>query len=150
MHFSFFSYDSSVAAALAKQKRKEDPEQENPSDVRDPSVEEKERLLALDKPICDEEDEKIAQDVANEEQERGDSYIDSYRGTRERKLVCVDETSKLLLFCFETRILRGCCNTSVILFPTFFSISFEVSNTFAIGERGIFFQQNDKDKQTNK
>ena len=146
MHFSFFSYDSSVAAALAKQKSKEDPEQENPSDVRDPSVEGKERLLALDKPICDEEDETIAQDVANEEKERGDSY----RGTRERKLVCVDETSKLLLFCFETRILRGCCNTSVILFPTFFSISFEVSNTFAIGERGIFFQQNDKDKQTNK
>ena len=120
MHFSFFSYDSSVAAALAKQKSKEDPEQENPSDVRDPLVEEKERLLALDTPICDEEDEKIAQDVANEEQERGDSYIDSYRGTRERKLVCVDETSKFLLFCFETRILRGCCNTSVILFPNFF------------------------------
>nr|XP_058942771.1 NFX1-type zinc finger-containing protein 1-like [Pocillopora verrucosa] len=79
---------SNVAAALAKQKRKEDPEQENPSDARDPSVEEKERLLALDKDICDEEDKTIAQDVANEDQERRDSHY----GTKERKLVCVDET----------------------------------------------------------
>ena len=109
-------------------------------------MEEKERLLALDKDICDEEDETIAQDVANEDQERRDSHY----GTKERKLVCVDETSKLLLLCFKTRILRGCCDTSVILLPTFFSISFEVSNTFAIAERGIFFLQNDKDKQTNK
>lgn len=78
-------------------------------------MEEKERLLALDKDICDEEDETIAQDVANEDQERRDSHY----GTWERKLVCVDETSKLLLLCFKTRILRECCDTFVILFPTF-------------------------------
>ena len=95
-----FSYDSSVAAALAKQKSKEDPEQENPSDARDPSVEAEERLLVLDKDICDEEDVTIAQDIANEDQlkERGNSCF----GTRERKLVCVDETGKLPLLCFKT------------------------------------------------
>ena len=113
--FFHFSYDSSVAAALVKQKSKEDSEQENSSDARDPSVEEEERLLALDKDIYDEEDETIAQDVANESQESQDSYC----GTGERKLVCVDETSKFLMLCFKTRILRRFCNTSVILFPTF-------------------------------
>ncbi|PFX18911.1 Helicase required for RNAi-mediated heterochromatin assembly 1 [Stylophora pistillata] len=77
-----------VAPALAKRKRKEDPEQENPSDTRDPSVEEKERLLALDKDICDEEDEKIAQDVVHKDQDKRDPSC----GTKERKLVCVDET----------------------------------------------------------
>ena len=111
-----FSHNSSVASALAKQKRKEDPEQENPSDARDPFVEEKERLFALDKDICDEEDKTIAQHFANEDQERRDSYC----GTRERKLVGVDESSKLLLLCFKTRILRGCCDTIVILFATLF------------------------------
>ena len=92
-----------------KQKSKEDSEQENSSDARDPSVEEEERLLALDKDIYDEEDETIAQDVANENQESQDSYC----GTGERKLVCLDETSKLLMLCFKTRILRGFYNTSV-------------------------------------
>ena len=106
-------------------------------------MEEKERLLALDKDICDEEDETIARNVANEDQEKKDSYC----GTQERKLVCVDESSKLLL-CFKTRILRGCCDTSVILFPTLFSICFVISNTFAVTERGIFFLQNSKDKET--
>ena len=39
---------------IAKQKSKDEQDQENPSDFRDPSVEEKERLLAVDK---DEEEE---------------------------------------------------------------------------------------------
>lgn len=93
-----------VAPALAKRKRKEDPEQENPSDTRDPSVEEKERLLALDKDICDEEDEKIAQDVVHKDQDKRDPSC----GTKERKLVCVDETSKVLLSYFRTRMFRRC------------------------------------------
>ena len=99
-----FSSHSSVAPALAKRKRKEDPEQENPSDTRDPSVEEKERLLALDKDICDEEDEKIAQDVVHKDQDKRDPSC----GTKERKLVCVDETSKVLLSYFRTRMFRRC------------------------------------------
>ena len=80
-------------------------------------MEAEERLRVLDKDICDEEDVTIAQDVASEDQqkERGDSCC----GTRERKLVCVDETGKLPLLCFKTQILRGCCDTSVILFPKF-------------------------------
>ena len=58
--FFHFSYDPSVTATLAMQKSKEDATEENPSDARDPSVVGKERLLALDKDICNEEDETIA------------------------------------------------------------------------------------------
>ena len=107
-------------------------------------MEAEERLRVLDKDICDEEDVTIAQDVASEDQqkERGDSCC----GTRERKLVCVDETGKLPLLCFKNpdieRMLRYLCNSV----SKVFSSSVVVSNTFAIGERGIFFLQNDKDK----
>ena len=54
-------------------------------------MEEKERLLAVDKDIADEEDEEIVKKEATD-------LKDPVRGAQpwERKLVCVDETSKVL------------------------------------------------------
>ncbi len=78
----------------AKQKSKDEQDQENPNDFRDPSVEEKERLLAVDKDITDEEDEDIVKDVVTDLKEA----VSETTNLRlwERKLVCVDETSKVL------------------------------------------------------
>ena len=61
-------------------------------------MEEKERILALDKDITDEEDEEIAKDVLNEKREKRDPFTSARMlPTWERKLVCVDETSKVLI-----------------------------------------------------
>ena len=61
-------------------------------------MEEKERLLALDKDISDEEDEEIAKEVLTEKQEKRDPFSSArVLPSWERKLVCVDETSKTLI-----------------------------------------------------
>lgn len=56
-------------------------------------MEEKERLLAVDKDIADEEDEEIAKATDLRDPEREATILWRW----ERKLVCVDETSKCLL-----------------------------------------------------
>ncbi|XP_078352981.1 NFX1-type zinc finger-containing protein 1-like isoform X1 [Oculina patagonica] len=77
-------------AGNAKQKNKDEQDQENPNDFRDPSVEEKERLLAVDKDITEEEDEEIVKDVVTDLKDP----VSEATNLRpwERKLVCVDET----------------------------------------------------------
>ena len=61
-------------------------------------MEEKERLLALDKDITDEEDEEIAKEFLPEKQEKRDPFTSGRMlPPWERKLVCVDETSKVLI-----------------------------------------------------
>ena len=73
-----------------KQKKKEDQDQlENPSDFKDPSVEQKERLLAIDEEIADDEDVEIAKTEPFASQNR--SSLSPYL----RYLVCSDETSKV-------------------------------------------------------
>ena len=78
------------SAGKVKQKKKEDQDQlENPSDFKDPSVEQKERLLAIDEEIADEEDIEIAKTEPSASQDR--PSLPQYL----RYLVCTDETSKV-------------------------------------------------------
>ena len=83
------------SAGITKQKSKDEQDQENPNDFRDPSVEEKERRRAMDQ---DEEEEGSVKD----------EDIDLKNAVRDaanfRKLICVDETSKLfyMLVCYIT------------------------------------------------
>ena len=74
-----------------KQKKKEDQDQsENPNDFKDPSVEQNERLLALDEEIADEEDKEIAKSEAVRSVERPSLRC-------RRNLVCIDESSKVFV-----------------------------------------------------
>ena len=72
----------------------EDKDQvENPSDFSDPSVEQNERLLAIDEEITDDDDRVIAEKL--ESQASGSPPATEYL----RSLVCVDKSSKhYLLF----------------------------------------------------
>ena len=83
------------SARIAKQKSKDEQDQENPNDFRDPSVEEKERRLAVDQ---DEEEEGSVKDEDTDVKNTvSDAAISS------RKLICVDETSKVvILLCYIT------------------------------------------------
>ena len=78
------------SAGKVNQKKKEDQDQlENPSDFKDPSVEQKERLLAIDEEIADEEDVEIAKTEPPASQD-GPSLPQHLP-----YLVCVDEPSKV-------------------------------------------------------
>lgn len=92
--YIIITYVDFSSAGKAKQKSKDEQDQENPNDFRDPSVEEKERLLAVDKDIFDEEDEEIVKDVVTDLKDPV-SEVTNLRPW-ERKLVCVNETSKVL------------------------------------------------------
>ena len=59
-------------------------------------MEEKERLLAVDKDIADEEDEEIMKDEATAQSKDPVSGATTLRPW-ERQLVCVDETSKMFI-----------------------------------------------------
>lgn len=83
-----------------KQTKKEDQDQlENPNDFKDPSVEQKERLLALDEEIADEEDREIA-----DEEDKEIAKIEAIGSVEHpslrcrRNLVCIDESSKVFAF----------------------------------------------------
>ena len=82
-------------AGIAKQKSKDEQDQENPNDFRDPSVEEKERRLAMDQ---DEEEEGSVKDEDTDLKNTVSGAAISFR-----KLICVDETSKVfMLLCYIT------------------------------------------------
>lgn len=68
-----------------QQKNKEDQEQENPNDYRDPSAEQNERLLALDEESPDEDDKEIAKEECFSSQDLPCL----------RKLVCLDENGMI-------------------------------------------------------
>jgi len=74
------------SVGIAKQKSKDEQDQENPNDFKDPSVEEKERLLAVDK---DEEEEGSVKEE--------DTDLNPVSGVKisSRKLICVEETSNV-------------------------------------------------------
>ena len=74
------------SVSIAKQKGKDEQDQENPNDFRDPSVEEKERLLAVDK---DEEEEGFVKDKGTDTKNPA-SGAETFR-----RLICVDEASKV-------------------------------------------------------
>lgn len=80
------------STSRGKQKNKEDQEQENPNDLRDPAVEQIERLLAVDEELVDEEDKEIMKNEAPVPQE----YRETIDELCTRKLISIDETSKLL------------------------------------------------------
>ncbi|CAH3144169.1 unnamed protein product, partial [Porites lobata] len=70
-----------------QQKRKEDQDQqENPNDARDPSVEQRERLLALDEEIADEEDQSIAKEEESSSESQAPLSVQCLRS-----LVCLDD-----------------------------------------------------------
>ena len=75
-----------------KQKNKEDQEQENPNDLRDPALEQSERLLAVDEELVDDEDKEIMKNEAPVPQECRETIDELCT----RKLISIDETSKLL------------------------------------------------------
>ena len=68
-----------------QQKNKEDQEQENPNDYRDPSAEQNERLLALDEESPDEDDKEIAKEECFSSQDLPCL----------RKLECLDENGMI-------------------------------------------------------
>ena len=68
-----------------QRKNKEDQEQENPNDYRDPSAEQNERLLALDEETPDEDDKEIAKEECFSSPDRPCL----------RKLVCLDENGMI-------------------------------------------------------
>ena len=79
------------SAGKDKQKSKEDQDHlENPTDFKDPSVEQKERLLATDEDITDEEDIEIAKALPTTSQVSPSLQC-------LRNLICTDETSKVLI-----------------------------------------------------
>jgi len=91
-----FVYVVVSSTSSKKQKNKEDQEQENPNDLRDPTMEQRERLLAVDEELLDDEDKEIMdKEIKKKEalvpQERRET-IDE---TCTRKLISIDETSKL-------------------------------------------------------
>ena len=74
-----------------QQKRKEQTDQqENPNDARDPSVEQRERLLALDEEIADEEDESIAKEEESSSKSQAPLSVQCLRS-----LVCLDDAGKV-------------------------------------------------------
>lgn len=81
---------------LGKDKRKkskgDQDKSENPNDLKDPSVEQKERLLATDEVIADEEDKEIAKKSTFPA-----SRVSSFKGRCLRNLVCFDKSSKILV-----------------------------------------------------
>ena len=88
-----FFYVNFRPAESDKQKRKKDQDQqENSNDARDPSVEQKERLLALDEEIADEEDQSIAKEEEISSKSQAPLSVQCLRS-----LVCLDETSKFFL-----------------------------------------------------
>ena len=83
------------SAGIAKQKSKDEQDQENPNDFSDPSVEDKERRLAVDQ---DEEEEGSMKDEDTDLKNTVSGVAIS-----SRKLICVDETSKVfMLLCYIT------------------------------------------------
>ena len=85
-----FSYVNFRPAESDKQKGKKDQDQqENSNDARDPSAEQKERLLALDEEIADEEDQSIAKEEEISSKSQAPLSVQCLRS-----LVCLDETSK--------------------------------------------------------
>jgi len=84
-----------------KQKSEEEQEQENPNDLRDPTMEQRERLLAVDEELLDDEDKEIMKKEALVPQDRRDT-IDKMCT---RKLISIDETSKVsfTLMCLPYR-----------------------------------------------
>ena len=74
-----------------QQKTKEDQDQqENPNDARDPSVEQRERLLALDEEIADEEDQSIAKEEESSSKSQAPLSVQCLRS-----LVCLDDAGKV-------------------------------------------------------
>ena len=90
----FLRYFSSTERDQKKGKKDEDL-QENPNDFRDPSVEHKERLLALEEEIADEEDKEIAK-------EEDTSSQDPPHVQCLRNLVCLDEKGEVLFYFSST------------------------------------------------
>ena len=78
-------------AESGQQKRKEETDQqENPNDARDPSVEQRERLLALDEEIADEEDQSIAKEEETSCKSQAPLSVQCLRS-----LVCLDDAGKV-------------------------------------------------------
>ena len=82
------------SAGITKQKSKDELDQENPNDFRDPSVEQKERLGAVDQ---DEEEEGIVHEDTELKKPVSDARMF-------RELICVDEASKVFMLLLKNVI----------------------------------------------
>ena len=85
----FIPFYFSSAESDRKKSKEDQDQQENPNDFRDPSVEQRERLFAVDEVIADEEDKEIAKE------EDTTSTTQSPSVQCLRNLVCLDEKSKV-------------------------------------------------------
>ena len=77
-----------------KERSKEDQDQENQNELRDPAMEQEERLLAVDEDLLDDEDKEIMEIKKKEDlvpQGREKTVDKAFT----RKLICIDETGKL-------------------------------------------------------
>ena len=88
----------------------EDKDQaENPSDFIDPSVEQNERLLAIDEEITDDDDREIAKELKSQASGSPPATEDL------RSLVCVDKSSKHYLL-FKRGIHRVATKQTIQIF----------------------------------
>ena len=95
MIFSFAKVFFFVNFRPAESGQQEDQDQqEYPTDARDPSVEQRERLLALDEEIADEEDQSIAEEEEISSKSRDPPSVQCLRS-----LVCLDDAGKVFLCC---------------------------------------------------
>ena len=85
----FFVYFRPAESGQRKKKEDQD-QQENPTDARDPSVEQRERLLALDEEIADEEDQSIAKEEEISCKSQAPLSVQCLRS-----LVCLDDAGKV-------------------------------------------------------
>lgn len=90
---------------ITKQKSKDEQDQENPNDFRDPSVEQNERLGAVDK---DEEEEGIV----HEDTEVKNPFSEA---PTFRELICVDEASKVFMVLLKNVIYCNNPTNSIIV-----------------------------------
>lgn len=103
-----FVYVVVSSTSSKKEKSKGDQEQENSNDLRDPALEQEERLLAVDEELLDDEDKEIMEIKKKEAlvpQERRETIDEGCT----RKLISIDETSKLsfTLMCLEKLFFNG-------------------------------------------
>ena len=108
-----FVYNVVSSTSSKKEKSKGDQAQENSNDLRDPAMEQKERLLAVDEELLDDEDKEIMEikkKEAPEPQERRETIDEACT----RKLISIDETSKLSFTLIHSNVFtlwRNCSST---------------------------------------
>lgn len=104
-----FVYVVVSSTSSKKEKSKGDQEQENSNDLRDPALEQEERLLAVDEELLDDEDKEIME-IKKKEALVPQEHRETIDEGCTRKLISIDETSKLsfTLMCCSLTVKNDC------------------------------------------